>query len=69
MNRGRYNFDTVSYDYYRDLSVTLEAFKAGAYDFRQEYSAKQWSTGYAGPALRAGLIRTETIPHKLSQGM
>lgn len=69
VNRGRYNFDTVSYDYYRDLSVTLEAFKAGAYDFRQEYSAKQWSTGYAGPALRAGLIRTETIPHKLSQGM
>lgn len=69
VNKGRYNFATITFDCYRDLSVTLEAFKAGAYDYRQEYSAKQWSTGYAGPALRAGLIRTETIPHKLSQGM
>lgn len=69
VNKGRYNFATITYDCYRDLSVTLEAFKAGAYDYRQEYSAKQWSTGYAGPALRAGLIHMETIAHKLSQGM
>ena len=69
VNRGRHNFDTIIYDYYRDLTVTLEAFKAGEYDFRQEYSAKQWATGYTGPAVNAGLIRTESIPHKLSQGM
>ena len=69
VNRGRHNFDTVIYDYYRDLTVTLEAFKAGEYDFRQEYNSKQWATGYTGPAVDAGLIRTENIPHKLSQGM
>ena len=69
MNRGRHNFDTIIYDYYRDLTVTLEAFKAGEYDFRQEYNSKQWATGYTGPAVEAGLIRTENIPHKLSQGM
>lgn len=69
VNRGRHNFDTIIYDYYRDLTVTLEAFKAGEYDFRQEYNSKQWATGYTGPAVNAGMIRTESIPHKLSQGM
>jgi len=69
VNTGRHNFDSIIYDYYRDLTVTLEAFKAGEYDFRQEYNSKQWATGYTGPAVDAGLIRTENIPHKLSQGM
>lgn len=69
VNRGRHNFDAIVYDYYRDLTVTLEAFKAGEYDFRQEYNSKQWATGYTGPAVDGGLIRTENIPHKLSQGM
>lgn len=69
VNTGRHNYDTIIYDYYRDLTVTLEAFKAGEYDFRQEYNSKQWATGYTGPAVNAGMIRTESIPHKLSQGM
>jgi microcin C transport system substrate-binding protein len=69
VNKGRHNFDSIIYDYYRDLTVTLEAFKAGEYDFRQEYNSKQWATGYTGPAVETGLIRTENIPHKLSQGM
>lgn len=69
VNRGRHNFDNIIYDYYRDLTVTLEAFKAGEYDFRQEYNSKQWATGYTGPAVNAGMIRTESVPHKLSQGM
>jgi len=69
VNKGRYNFDTITYDYYRDLTVTLEAFKAGEYDYRQEFNSKQWATGYTGPAVDGKLIRTENIPHKLSQGM
>ena len=36
VNRGRYNFDTIRYDYYRDPSIALEAFKAGQYDIRVE---------------------------------
>jgi ABC-type oligopeptide transport system, periplasmic component len=54
VNKGRHNFDTIIYDYYRDMTVTLEAFKAGEYDFRQEYNSKQWATGYTGPAVNAG---------------
>lgn len=69
VNTGRHNFDSITYDYYRDLTVTLEAFKAGEYDYRQEFNSKQWATGYTGPAVDKGLIHTENIPHKLSQGM
>src|SRR5437867_2045340 len=47
---GQNNFDTIRYDYYRDSTVALEAFKAGQYDFRQENSAKNWATAYAIPA-------------------
>lgn len=69
VNVGRHNFDRIRYDYYRDMTVTLEAFKAGEYDFRQEYNSKQWATGYTGPAIEQGLIHKENIPHRLSQGM
>jgi microcin C transport system substrate-binding protein len=48
VNRGRWNFDKLRYDYYLDDNVAFEAFKAGAFDFRQEVSAKNWATRYIG---------------------
>jgi microcin C transport system substrate-binding protein len=69
VNRGRYNFDEIRYDYFRDQSVALEAFKAGAYDIRFENVAKNWAIGYDSPALTAGWIKKETIPNKVPQGM
>jgi microcin C transport system substrate-binding protein len=69
VKRGRENFDTIRYDYYRDMTVALEAFKAGAYDIRSENTAKLWATGYDGPALRAGLIQKVEIPHSRVAGM
>ena len=66
---GRFNFDTIRYDYYRDSTVELEAFKAGQYDFRPENSAKAWATGYRGPALAQGVIRKQEIPHEIPTGM
>ena len=69
VNRGRHNFDVMRYDYYRDVNVALEAFKAGQYDFRQENVARNWATGYDGPALRQGRIVMAEIPHELPTGM
>jgi len=66
---GRQNFDTIRYDYYRDLSVLLEAFKGGAFDYRQENAAKNWATGYDSPALREGRIKKEVIPNQIPAGM
>ena len=66
---GLHNFDTIRYDYYRDGTVALEAFKAGQYDFRQENSAKNWATGYGIPAVSQGLVKKEEIPNQVPTGM
>ncbi len=69
VNKGRHNVDVLRYDYYRDGTIALEAFKAGQYDIRIENSSILWATGYDGPALRAGLIKKEEIPNELPSGM
>jgi microcin C transport system substrate-binding protein len=69
VTRGYYNFDAITVDYYRDMSVSLEAFKAGQFDFNLEYSAKDWATGYEGPALRAGKIIKESLTNHNPTGM
>lgn len=69
INIGRYNYAEIRYDFYRDNSVLLEAFKAGEYDYRYENSAKNWATGYDFPAAKKGIVKTEAIPHGRSSGM
>jgi len=69
VNVGRNNFDVIRYDYYRDDTVSLEAFKGGAYDFRREPSAKNWATAYDVPAVRDGRIKKEQIPNEVPTGM
>ncbi len=69
INRGRFNFGTMRYDYYRDPSIALEAFKAGQFDIRVENVSKNWAVGYDSPALSAGLIKKELIPNQVPQGM
>lgn len=69
VNRGRNNFGTVRYDYYRDDTIAIEALKAGEFDFRQERIAKAWATAYKGPPFDKGHIVMEEIPHSLSGGM
>ena len=69
MNRGRNNFDVMRYEYYRDVSVQFEAFKAGEIDLRQENIARNWATAYDIPAVREGRIIKAEIPHELPTGM
>ena len=67
--RGLNNFGTLRYEYFRDPTVAFEAFKAGQVDFRQENSAKNWATGYDFPAVTKGLVKLESLPHRLPTGM
>lgn len=69
INKGRYNFDTVTMDYYRDPSVAFQAFLAGSADFRLEPIAKNWAQGYDHPAVKNGMIKKEEIKHSLPAGM
>ncbi len=66
VNRGRFNFDTMRYDYYLDDNVAFEAFKAGAYDLREESSAKKWATQYRGRNFDSHAIVKSTIPNTVS---
>ena len=67
--RGMYNAATVRYDYYRDGTVALEAFKAGEYDFRMENVAKDWATAYDAPPVREGFIKKVEIGNERPTGM
>ncbi len=65
VNVGSNNFDKVVYDYYRDLNVEFEAFKADDFDYWWENEAKRWATAYTFPALTAGKVTKEEV--KLDQ--
>ncbi len=68
VNIGRNNFKEITYDYYRDDLVSLEAFKAGEYDFREEYTAKSWANLYTGKEIENGIIKKESIKHEIPRG-
>jgi len=51
VNVGRDNFDELRFEYFRDTTVALEAFKADTVDWRAENSAKNWATAYDFPAV------------------
>src|SRR5262245_30484274 len=68
VTRGRFNFDEVRYEYYRDRTAALESFKAGAYDLREEFTSRDWATGYDVPAVRQGRILLLTMPDENPSG-
>lgn len=65
VNRGKYNFDRVEVEFYRDSNVAFEAFKAGEYDFYIEHQAKNWANGYRFPAIARGDVIRAEIPHQI----
>jgi microcin C transport system substrate-binding protein len=69
VNRGRYNFDRLTFDYYRDQNVALEAFFGNQYDVRSENVAKLWATGYRAAPVKDGRIIKAEIPHAQPVGM
>ncbi len=69
LNRGRYNFERVRYDYYRDATVAQEAFLSGRYDFKAENIAKAWFTAYKVPPVEKGWIVKREVTNALPAGM
>jgi len=62
VNIGRDNFDEQRFEYFRDSTVALEAFKADQIDWRTENSAKSWATAYDFPAVKEGRVLKEEFP-------
>ncbi len=67
--RGMFNFDRITYKYYKDETVRLEAFKAGEFDFIWVSHSKQWARDYVGPAFESGRIRKAELKHRNNAGM
>ncbi|MBO9466216.1 ABC transporter substrate-binding protein [Tropicibacter sp. R15_0] len=62
VNVGTLNFDVLKYEYFGDYLSAFEAFKAGAYTYREEFTSKTWATAYDFPALNDGYMIKETLP-------
>ncbi|ODR95931.1 hypothetical protein AUC70_00945 [Methyloceanibacter stevinii] len=68
VNNGRWNFDTIRFEYFRDRTAGMEAFKAGTYDLREEFTSKVWATEYDFPAIRDGRVKKDTLPDLTPSG-
>jgi microcin C transport system substrate-binding protein len=62
VNLGRDNFDQLRYEYFRDVTVAIEAFKANNVDWRTENSSKNWATSYDFPAVTEKRVVLEEFP-------
>jgi microcin C transport system substrate-binding protein len=64
VNVGRDNFDELRFEYFRDSTVALEAFKADQIDYRTENIAKNWATAYDFPAVKEKRVLTEEFTQR-----
>ncbi|MCB1520716.1 MAG: ABC transporter substrate-binding protein [Hyphomicrobiaceae bacterium] len=69
VNRGRFNFDEVRFEYYRDVAAMFEAFKTGAIDVWNEEDPARWADGYDIPAVAEGRIVKTELDIGLPAGM
>lgn len=69
VNIGQNNFDEIRFEYYRDATVLLEAFKGDRIDFRSENSARNWAVGYDFPARQERRVVLEEFPIRASGRM
>lgn len=63
LRKGRFNFDLLRNDYYRDITLQNEAFKAGLNDFKLVTNAYDMRNEQALPAALAGDIRHDTLDY------
>ena len=68
-NAGRFNFDTIVYDYYRDRTVLVEALKAGEYDLHEEFTSKVWATQYDIAAVEEGWLIKDVLKDNTPSGV
>lgn len=59
---GQDNLDELRYEFFRDTTVSLEAFKADQADWILESSAKNWATAYDFPAVTEKRVVLEEFP-------
>ena len=64
VNKGRFNFDQIRYDVYRDATVAREAFRKGLFDTWGEGDIRYWATGYDIPARDKGWLVMDRLDYR-----
>ncbi len=65
---GRFNFNVIRVEFYRERQVAFEAFKKGDVFYQEEFSSKNWATEYNFPALEEGKVVRHEFPDGLPSG-
>lgn len=68
INKGRYNFDELRYEYFKDRGAEFEALKAGVFDLREEFTSKDWATKYDFDAVKKGKVIADTLKDDTPSG-
>ncbi|KAF0813166.1 Oligopeptide-binding protein AppA [Andreprevotia sp. IGB-42] len=64
VRRGMFNFDRLTWRFYKDDLARLEGFKAGQFDFNVENISRSWVRLYHGPKFASGqIIKRDFIHH------
>ncbi len=69
VRQGMFNFETITFKYFKDQIVALEAFKAGEFDFMAVNIARQWARDLEGERFRQGELLKLQLPHMNNAGM
>lgn len=69
VNRGKYNFDIISYDFFHSPQTSFEALKAGQLDMRQIFKSEWGKNRYKIPAVKKKSLQILKIPHPRVSGM
>ncbi|MEO1544848.1 MAG: extracellular solute-binding protein, partial [Pseudomonadota bacterium] len=68
VNRGRFNFGELRYEYYRDRTAELENLKNGTFDLREEFTSVDWATAYNIQAVKDGRLIRATLKDERPSG-
>jgi microcin C transport system substrate-binding protein len=68
VNKGRWNFDEVRMEYFKDRTAVLEALKAGILDLQEEFTSRDWATAYNIKSVAEGRLIKEELPDKTPSG-
>jgi microcin C transport system substrate-binding protein len=68
VSRGLYNFDVLRHEFFRDRDVAFEAFTAGQYLFREEFTSRIWATRYDFPAIKDNRVKREVLEDHTPSG-
>jgi len=68
VNKGRFNFDEVRIEYFKDRTAVVEALKAGVLDLHEEFTSRDWATAYNTKSVAEGRLIKDVLPDNTPSG-